>query len=71
MYKSFPPTAHSFLEEYQISAFLQTGRSQTDIADTLNCSKRKISREIHRNSFEGRYDPCVAQVGACNKLRGL
>ncbi|MCK9175968.1 MAG: IS30 family transposase, partial [Desulforhopalus sp.] len=45
-------------------AFLQTGRSQTEIAGTLNRSKSTISREIYRNSFEGKYDPCDAQVTA-------
>jgi IS30 family transposase len=45
-------------------AFLQTGRSQTEIAATLNRSKSTISREIRRNSFEGEYDPCNAQVSA-------
>ena len=42
-------------------AFLQTGRSQTEIAGTLNHSKSTISREIRWNSFEGKYDPCEVQ----------
>ncbi|MBM9520838.1 helix-turn-helix domain-containing protein [Desulforhopalus vacuolatus] len=45
-------------------AFLQTGRSQTEIAGTLNRFKSTISREIYRNSFEGKYDSCNAQVTA-------
>ncbi|MBM9520553.1 helix-turn-helix domain-containing protein [Desulforhopalus vacuolatus] len=32
----------TLLERYQISAFLQIGRFQTDIADTLNRSKSTI-----------------------------
>jgi transcriptional regulator len=51
-----------FLKRYQIMVFLQTGRSQTKIADTLNCSKSTISRGVRRNSFAGEYDPCDAQV---------
>ncbi|MBM9519120.1 helix-turn-helix domain-containing protein [Desulforhopalus vacuolatus] len=34
---------------YQISAFLQKGRSLIDIVYTLNRSKSTISREIYRN----------------------
>jgi len=45
-------------------AFLQTGRSQAEIADARNRSKRIISREIPRNSFEGEYEPCDAQATA-------
>lgn len=44
--------------------FLQTGRSQTEISDIRKRSKRIISREIRRNSFEKRYDPCDVQVAA-------
>ena len=54
----------TLLERYQITAFLQTGRSQTKIAGTLNRSKSTISREIRRNSFAEEYDPCNAQVTA-------
>jgi hypothetical protein len=32
----------AFLERYQIMAFLQPGRPQTEISGTLNCSKGKI-----------------------------
>ena len=59
----------TLLERYQISAFLQIGRFQTDIADTLNRSKSTISREINRNSFEGSYDPCVAHVIAMTRRK--
>ncbi|MCK9175261.1 MAG: IS30 family transposase, partial [Desulforhopalus sp.] len=59
----------TLLERYQISAFLQTGRSHTNIADTLNRSKSTISREINRNSFEGSYDPCVAHVIAMTRRK--
>ncbi|MBM9520036.1 IS30 family transposase [Desulforhopalus vacuolatus] len=59
----------TLLERYQISAFLQIGRFQTDIADTLNRSKSTISREINRNSFEGIYDPCVAHVIAMTRRK--
>lgn len=41
--------------------FLQTGRSQAEIIDTLNCSKNTISREFRCNSFEGQYDSYAAQ----------
>jgi IS30 family transposase len=44
--------------------FLQTRRSQTEIAGTLNRPKSTISREIRCNSFEGAYDPCDAQATA-------
>jgi len=64
-----PGTSLTLLERYQIMAFLQTGRSQTEIADTLNHSKSTISREICRNSFEGRYDPCVAHVIAMTRRK--
>ncbi|MBM9520516.1 helix-turn-helix domain-containing protein [Desulforhopalus vacuolatus] len=59
----------TLLERYQISAFLQTRRSQTDITDTLNRSKSTISREIHSNSFEGSYTPCVAQIIAMTRRK--
>ncbi|MBM9521244.1 helix-turn-helix domain-containing protein [Desulforhopalus vacuolatus] len=59
----------TLLERYQISAFLQIGRFQTDIADTLNRSKNTISHEINRNSFEGIYDPCVAHVIAMTRRK--
>jgi IS30 family transposase len=49
--------------------FLQTGRSQTEIDGTLNRSNSTISREIHRNSFEGEYDPCNAQVSAITRRK--
>jgi IS30 family transposase len=39
----------TLLERYQIMAFLQTRRSQTEIADTLNQSKNILSREIRHN----------------------
>ena len=50
-------------------AFLQRGRSQAEIAGTLNRSKSIISREIRRNSFEGEYDPCNAQVTAMTRRK--
>ena len=59
----------TLLERYQISAFLQTGRSHTNIADTLNRSKSTLLREIHRNFFEGRYDPCITHVTAMTKRK--
>ncbi|MBM9520845.1 helix-turn-helix domain-containing protein [Desulforhopalus vacuolatus] len=58
-----------FLKEYQISAFLQTGRSHTDINETLNRSKSTISREIYRNPFEGTYEPCVTHVIAMTRRK--
>ena len=54
----------TLLERYQIMVFLQTGRSQTEIAGVLNRSKSTISREIRRNSFKEAYDPANAQVTA-------
>ena len=59
----------TLLERYQISAFLQTGRSHTSIADSLNRSKSTISREIYRNTFEGRYDPCIAHAIAMTRRK--
>ena len=54
----------SLLERYQIMAFLQTGRSQTEIAGTQNRSKCTISREIRRDSLKRAYDPGDTQVTA-------
>jgi IS30 family transposase len=39
--------------------FFQTGGSHTEIAGALNCFKSTISREIYRNSPEGKYGPCT------------
>jgi IS30 family transposase len=49
--------------------FLQAGKSQSEIADALNRSKRIISREIRRNSFKGKYDSCNAQVAIIARLK--
>jgi len=46
---------------YQVMSFLQTRRSQIEIADTMNSHESSISREIRRNSFRGKYDPLDAQ----------
>jgi len=50
-------------------AFLQTGRSPPEIAGTLNRSKSIILREIRRNSFEGKYDPCDAHASAIGRRK--
>ena len=62
--RCFQHLQRTLLERYQIMAFLQTGRSQTEIAETINRSKSTISREIRRNSFKGAYDFGDAQVTA-------
>ncbi|MBM9520367.1 helix-turn-helix domain-containing protein [Desulforhopalus vacuolatus] len=56
-------------KQYQIMAFLQTGRSQTEIAGVLNRFKSTISREICRNSFEWEYNPSHALVTVTARRR--
>jgi len=52
----------TLLKRYQIKILLQTGISQAEIADVLNCFKNTILREIRCNSFEGKDDIFNAQV---------
>ena len=44
-------------QRYQISAFLETGYSQSEIAKEIRKSKSTISRELKRNSGRRGYRP--------------
>ncbi len=56
-------------ERYQIKAFLEIKRSQTEIAAALHRSKSIISREIKRNSIAGSYSPTKAEELAVLRKR--
>lgn len=48
-------------ERYQISAYIKIGYTQTQIANSLNISQSTVSREIKRNSSNGKYKPELAE----------
>lgn len=48
----------------EISILLKKGYSHHEIADALDCAQSNISREIKRNSVNGRYDPKKAKLKA-------
>ena len=48
-------------QRYQISALLQTGSKQKDIARIVGTSESTISREIKRNSSKRTYSARIAQ----------
>ena len=47
-------------QRYQISALLQAGHSQKEIAELLGKDKSVISRELKRNSGKHGYHPALA-----------
>ena len=56
-------------ERYQIYAYKQIGKSQTDIAEKLGRDKSTISREIKRNTGGRGYRPKQAQEKAQDRLQ--
>lgn len=48
-------------ERYQISAYIKVGYTQKEIAKSLSKSQSTISREIKRNSSNGKYKPELAE----------
>ncbi len=48
-------------EKYQISAYIKVGYTQNQIANSLNISQSTISRELKRNSSDGKYKPELAE----------
>lgn len=48
-------------ERYQISAYIKVGYTQNEIANTLGIAQSTISRELKRNSSEGKYKPELAE----------
>jgi IS30 family transposase len=50
------------VKRYQILALLKEGMNYTQIANNIGVSKSTISREINRNSIDGKYNPDEAEV---------
>jgi|WetSurMetagenome_2_1015567.scaffolds.fasta_scaffold133435_2 transposase, IS30 family len=57
-------------QRYEISAYLQSGKSQKDIAKILGFNKSTVSRELRRNSDgrNGKYSPNLAQRKYGNRM---
>lgn len=58
-------------QRYNISAYLQSGKSETETARLVGVHRSTISREIHRNSDKrnGIYKPDLAQFKYTNRMR--
>ncbi len=54
-------------ERYQITAFLEIKRSQTEIAVALNRAKSTMFRESRRNSVDEKYYSAKALAVLCRK----
>ena len=58
-------------ERYEIHEMRFQNKSITEISKVLRRSKGAISMEIHRNSEEGKYMPCVAQSKYKSRLHQM
>lgn len=56
-------------ERSEISILIDKGYSHRDIGKTLGRSQPGISREIKRNSVDGKYQPCKAKVKARSRRK--
>ena len=58
-------------QRYNISAYLQSGKSRTEIANLVGVHRSTISRELRRNSDKrnGIYKPDLAQAKYMSRMR--
>ena len=52
----------NLIKRYQILALLKEGMNYTQIANNIGVSTSTISREIRRNSIDGKYNPDEAEM---------